>query len=51
MAHIGKVVEKGQVISGIGDTALFEIKDSPHLHFEITKDGQYIDPLDIISNI
>lgn len=48
MVHVGKEVEKGQVISGIGNTALYEIKDNPHLHFELMKDGKNVNPLEHI---
>ena len=48
MVHEGKTVEKGQVISGVGDTALFEIKDSTHLHLEIMYNDKYVNPLEII---
>lgn len=48
MVFEGKNVEKGQVISGIGDTALFEIKDDTHLHLEVMFNDEYINPLDII---
>ena len=48
MVFEGKTVEKGQVISGVGDTALFEIKDDVHLHLEIMLNEEYINPLDII---
>jgi len=37
-------VEKGQVISGIGNTAAFEYYEPDHLHFEVYKDGVLIDP-------
>ena len=37
-------VEKGQVIGAVGKTAPFEIEDPPHLHFEVLKDGENIDP-------
>lgn len=45
MVYLNKTVEKGQVISGIGDTALFESKDNPHLHLELIKDGKYVNPI------
>lgn len=48
MVHVGKKIEKGQVVSGVGNTALFEIKDNPHLHFELTKDGKTVNPLEHI---
>ncbi|WP_053954723.1 M23 family metallopeptidase [Inediibacterium massiliense] len=44
MVKVGDLVRKGQVISGIGKTALFESSEEPHLHFEILVDGKTIDP-------
>lgn len=40
----GQQIKKGDVISGIGRTAICEILDEPHLHFELIKDNQNIDP-------
>lgn len=40
----GEKVEKGQAIGTVGNTAVFEIADKPHLHFEILKDSIPIDP-------
>jgi len=40
----GEKVKQGQTIGTVGSTATFEISDEPHLHFEITKDGEYLDP-------
>lgn len=40
----GEVVEAGQTIGTVGNTATFEILDEAHLHFEIIKDGEYLDP-------
>lgn len=37
-------VEKGQSLGTVGNSAAFEIASEPHLHFEILKDDQYIDP-------
>lgn len=37
-------VEKGQSIGTVGNSAVFEIADEPHLHFEMIKDGEYVDP-------
>lgn len=48
MVTIGKKVDKGQVISGVGNTSLFEIKDNPHLHFELIKDGKIVNPVEYI---
>lgn len=40
----GENVEKGQSIGTVGNTAVFEIADEPHLHFEILKDSVQVDP-------
>ncbi len=40
----GEKVKKGQSIGTVGNTAVFEIADEPHLHFEIIKDSIPIDP-------
>ena len=37
-------VEKGQTIGTVGESASFEILDDPHLHFEIYKDGEVLNP-------
>jgi murein DD-endopeptidase MepM/ murein hydrolase activator NlpD len=44
MVEEGDVVKRGQPISGVGSSALFESLESPHLHFEALKDGVAIDP-------
>lgn len=40
----GQEVEKGQTIGSIGDSAAFEISDESHLHFEMEKDGEAVNP-------
>lgn len=40
----GEKVKRGQTIGTVGATATFEISDEAHLHFEIKKDGENIDP-------
>lgn len=40
----GEKVEKGQSIGTVGNTAVFETADEPHLHFEILKDSIQVDP-------
>ena len=40
----GEKIEQGQTIGTVGTTAVFEVSDEPHLHFEIIKDGEYLDP-------
>mgnify|MGYP002644525026 CR=1 FL=1 len=39
-----ETVEKGQTIGTVGETASFEIADEPHLHFEMYKDNQLVNP-------
>jgi murein DD-endopeptidase MepM/ murein hydrolase activator NlpD len=40
----GQKLKKGDVISGVGKTALSEITEDPHLHFELMRDNKNIDP-------
>ena len=46
--QVGEEVKQGQSIGTVGNTAVFEILDEPHLHFEISKDGNEIDPTQYI---
>jgi murein DD-endopeptidase MepM/ murein hydrolase activator NlpD len=48
IVRVGEEVLKGQVISGVGNTSAFEYYEPDHLHFEIKKDGKYINPLDVL---
>lgn len=41
---VGEIVKQGDTIGTVGNTAVFEILDEPHLHFEILKDGVQVDP-------
>lgn len=41
---VGEKVKAGQTIGTVGNTASFEILDESHLHFEILKDGNQVDP-------
>ena len=40
----GEKVEKGQAIGTVGNSAVFEVADESHLHFEILKNSIQIDP-------
>ena len=40
----GEKVKQGQSIGTVGNTAIFEISDESHLHFEILKDSEQLDP-------
>lgn len=40
----GMAVAGGDVIGTVGDTTLLEIADEPHIHYELTVGGEYVDP-------
>lgn len=40
----GETVKQGQTVGTVGTSANFEVADEPHLHFEIWKDGEAVDP-------
>ena len=46
---VGEKVSRGQTIGTIGNTASFEILDKPHLHFEILKNSEYLEPTSYIN--
>ena len=37
-------VKQGEVIGSVGNTAVIESAEPPHLHFEVIKDGKPVDP-------
>lgn len=41
---VGEEVTQGQTIGTAGNTAAFESSMECHLHFEVLKDGEYLDP-------
>ena len=43
--QISENVKKGDVISSVGDTTLFETVADTHLHFEILAEGKAVNPL------
>lgn len=43
---IGEEISAGDVIGNVGDTALYEIADESHLHFELKVGGVSVDPLE-----
>ena len=44
----GDEVSEGNVIGTVGNTALGDATELPHLHFEIIKDGINVDPIDFL---
>ena len=45
----GSTVKKGQLLGYVGDTAMLEIAEEPHLHMEMTVKGIQVDPLEYFS--
>ena len=44
----GEELEEGQTIGTVGNSAAFEISDEYHLHFEESKDGEYLNPCSLM---
>lgn len=51
LAEAGDQINQGDIIGSVGDTALFESLDETHLHFEMTKDGNCVDPGEFIEDL
>ena len=46
---IGSEVKAGDIIGNIGQSAILELAEEPHLHFEMTVGGLSVDPLEYFS--
>lgn len=46
---VGNDVVTGQLLGAVGDTAMMEIAEEPHLHLEMTVKGLQVDPLEYFS--
>ncbi len=46
---VGATVKAGDQIGSVGQSALLELAEEPHLHFEMTVDGLSVDPLEYFS--
>ena len=46
----GQPVKAGDLIGTVGDSAIYEVADPPHLHFEVMVDGERTDPLEYFSD-
>ncbi len=44
--EVGANVKEGQLIASVGSTAMIEIAEEPHLHFEMSVGGKAVDPLE-----
>lgn len=42
----GAAVKSGQLLGAIGESAMIEVAQEPHLHFELTVGGIQVDPLE-----
>ena len=49
MLTVGDEIAAGDVIGKIGDSAVSELADEPHLHFEMTVNDVSVNPLDYIT--
>lgn len=45
----GQTVSAGTIIGSVGETAESEINEEPHLHFALKKNGEWIDPIALLS--
>jgi murein DD-endopeptidase MepM/ murein hydrolase activator NlpD len=46
--EVGKTVKSGEVIAGVGESALIECAETPHLHFELLLNGKPVNPADYL---
>ncbi len=46
----GRSVRAGDSIGTVGESAMAELADEPHLHFEMTVNGEPVDPLSYLSD-
>jgi len=46
---VGEEIKSGDVIGTVGDTAIAELAEEPHLHFEVLLKGVKVNPLDYIT--
>ena len=46
---VGTTVQKGQILGHVGDSAMMEIAEEPHLHMEMNVKGLQVDPLEYFS--
>jgi len=51
MVSVNQKVKAGDAISSVGNTAVFECMDPPHLHFEVYKNDKLIDPKTVLPEL
>ena len=47
---IGSSLLAGDVIGYVGESAMIELAEEPHVHFEARIDGKYVDPVSLMSD-
>lgn len=45
---VNQKVKQGEIIGSIGNTAMDESSEQPHLHFEVLVDDENVDPTDYL---
>ena len=45
---VGATVKAGDVIGTVGESAMVEVADEPHLHVEMTVNGLQVDPMEYL---
>lgn len=45
---VGAVVDGGQMLGSVGESAIIEIADEAHLHFELELNGEPVDPMTML---
>ncbi|MBE7020228.1 MAG: M23 family metallopeptidase [Ruminococcaceae bacterium] len=45
MVKKGETVTEGQAISGVGETAVFEAAEPSHIHLELLKESEFVNPI------
>lgn len=44
----GQKLKEGEIVGTVGNSAAQEMKEEPHVHFEVKKNGKFINPKDIM---
>ena len=45
---VGSVVQKGQIIGGVGEPSLYSVLLGPHLEFAVAQNGTALNPKDVL---